>query len=93
MHTPVPTALVKISDTNLTIAAPAVDIRGRRVLDCAGEHIGSVINLLLDEAEQKVRFLEVTSGGLLGLNAPSVLIPVDAIQHIGAKYVSLSHAL
>jgi sporulation protein YlmC with PRC-barrel domain len=85
-------ALVKLSDTNLTLANRAEDIRGRDVLDTAGEEIGKVDDLLIDEQEQKVRFLQVSSGGFLGLGATKFLIPVDAIMRMTEDAVYISQA-
>jgi sporulation protein YlmC with PRC-barrel domain len=85
-------ALVKLSDTNLTLASRAEDIRGRDVLDTAGEEIGKVDDLLIDEQEQKVRFLQVSSGGFLGLGATKFLIPVDAIMRMTEDAVYISQA-
>ena len=82
MDTTAHTPLLKLSDSNLTVAPPDVDIRGRRVLDCAGEHLGPVVDLLLDAAEHKVRFLEVAADALLGPGGRTVLLPVDAIQRL-----------
>jgi sporulation protein YlmC with PRC-barrel domain len=85
-------ALVKLSDTNLTLANRAEDIRGRDVLDTAGEEIGKVDDLLIDELEKKVRFLQVSSGGFLGLGATKFLIPVDAIMRMTEDAVYISQA-
>lgn len=74
--------LVKLGDTDLTVADPAEDIRGRMVLDRAGDEIGKVDALFIDDQETKVRFLEVSSGGFLGIGSDKVLIPVDAITRI-----------
>jgi len=57
--------LVRLSDTELTIANPAEDIRGRAVVDRDGEDIGEVEDLLIDAQEKRVRMLEVASGGFL----------------------------
>lgn len=81
--------LHRLGDTNLTVADPAEDIRGRKALDKAGEEIGTVDDLLIDERESKVRFLQVASGGILGLGETKTLIPVDAITRIGADTVQL----
>jgi sporulation protein YlmC with PRC-barrel domain len=75
-------ALHKLSDTHLTMAHGAEDIRGRQVLDTAGESLGEIDDLFVDEAEQKVRLLQVMSGGFLGLGKTTFLIPVEAIQRI-----------
>jgi sporulation protein YlmC with PRC-barrel domain len=74
--------LLWLSDTGLTVADRTEDIRGRKALDMAGEGLGIVNDLLIDEHEQRVRFLEVSSGGFLGLGAKNFLIPVDTIMRI-----------
>jgi sporulation protein YlmC with PRC-barrel domain len=83
-------ALHKLSDTHLTVAHGAEDIRGRQVLDTAGEYIGEIDDLFVDEAEQKVRLLQVMSGGFLGLGKTTFLIPVDAIQRITNEAIYIS---
>jgi sporulation protein YlmC with PRC-barrel domain len=74
--------LVRLSDTELTVADAAADIRDRQVVDRDGEEIGEVDDLLIDTPEKRVRFLEVASGGFLGLGKTKFLIPVDAIIRI-----------
>jgi sporulation protein YlmC with PRC-barrel domain len=84
--------LVRLSDSNLALADRAEDIRGRTVLDMAGEELGKVEDLFIDEQDHKVRLLEVSSGGFLGLGATKFLIPVEAIRRItdDAVYISQS---
>jgi CBS domain-containing protein/sporulation protein YlmC with PRC-barrel domain len=84
--------LIRLSDTDLTLADRAEDIRGRKALDMADEELGEVDDLLIDEREQKVRFLQVTSGGFLGLGATKFLLPVEAITRItdDAVYINQS---
>lgn len=74
--------LIKLSDTDLTLADQDEDIRGRNAYDMAGEELGKVNDLFIDEREKKVRFLEVSSGGFLGLGATKFMLPVDAITRI-----------
>jgi uncharacterized protein YrrD len=74
--------LVRLSDTDLTVADRAEDIRGRKALDMAHAQLGEVNDLFIDDREHKVRFLEVSSGGFLGLGATKFLIPVDAVMRI-----------
>jgi sporulation protein YlmC with PRC-barrel domain len=85
-------ALVRLGDTDLDLAEHSEDIRGHQVLDMAGEDLGEVDDLFIDEQEHKVRFLEVTSGGFLGLGATKFLIPVEAIKRITADTVYISHS-
>lgn len=75
-------ALIDLDDSGLTVTDPAEDLRDRDVIDREGEEIGGVDGLLIDETERRVRFLQVGSGGFLGLGRKSRLIPVDAITSI-----------
>jgi CBS domain-containing protein/sporulation protein YlmC with PRC-barrel domain len=84
--------LVRLSDTNLTLAEQAEDIRALKVLDLAGEEVGTVNDLFIDEQERKVRFLEVSSGGFLGLGATKFLLPVDAISRITPDVVHINQS-
>lgn len=83
------TALYRLGDMNLTIADRSEDIRGRRVVDRAGEDLGTVEDLLVDDRERKVRFIEVASGGFLGLGETKFLISVDAITDVGEEAVHI----
>lgn len=74
--------LYDLSDTDQTVADPASDVRGRTVVDAAGEEIGRVEDLLVDDRENKVRFLRVGTGGLLGFGKQHFLVPVDAIASV-----------
>lgn len=79
--------IMKLSDTDLTLADPAEDITDRTVVDASGEEIGRVDDLMIDDVEKKVRFIRVASGGLLGVGQTKVLIPVDAITRVSADKV------
>lgn len=79
--------LVRLGDTEMTVADNSEDIRDRAVVDRSGEEIGHVDALLIDERERKVRFLEVASGGLLGIGEEKSLIPVDAVARVGPDRV------
>ena len=81
--------LVKLGDTDLTVADKAEDVRGFTVLDRSGEKIGEVKNLMLDQGESKVRFLEVGGGGFLGIGDKTFMIPVDAITRIHDEHVHI----
>ena len=83
--------LHQLSDSKLTVADEAEDVRGRKVLDKAGEDVGTVDDLMIDDREKKVRFLRVVSGGFLGLGDTTFLIPVDAITRVTADAVYIDH--
>lgn len=73
--------LVRISDSNLAVPDEQ-RIRGLNVVDPDGQQLGTVDDLLIDEEEERVRFLEVASGGFLGIGQEKVLIPVDAVTAV-----------
>jgi sporulation protein YlmC with PRC-barrel domain len=75
-------ALYPLDQTDLTVQDPAEDLRGRKVLDRHGEELGTVDQLYIDDRERKVRFLQVASGGFLGIGQSTVLIPIDAITAV-----------
>jgi sporulation protein YlmC with PRC-barrel domain len=81
--------LVRLDDVGETVADQAEDIRGRHVIDKDGHKLGKIDALLIDDKERKVRFLEVESGGFLGLGERKALIPVDAIVSIDAYEVHI----
>lgn len=82
----VTTTLVRLKDTDLMVE-PKDDIRGMDVLDRDDEKIGTVDTLVIDEQENRVRFLEVGSGGFLGIGEEKRLIPVDAVVRVDKEAV------
>lgn len=84
--------LSKLSASGQTIANADHDIRGRKVKDKAGNEIGTVDDLLIDDEERKVRFLRVEHGGFLGFGEIKSFIPVDAITRITADDVFIDHS-
>lgn len=81
--------LVRLKDTDLTTTDPRDDVRGRKVVDRDGEEVGKVEGLLIDEDEKRVRFLEVGSGGFLGIGEDKRLIPVDAVTGVDEDQVHI----
>ncbi len=83
--------LHELQDLDRTVAIPDEDIRGRMVKDRDGHDLGTIDGLLVDAVGQKVRFMEVASGGILGLGETKSLIPVEAITRITNDEVYISH--
>lgn len=79
--------LVKLGDTHLTVRSPLEDVRGRTVIDQSGDEIGHVDALLIDDQERKVRFLQVASGGVLGIGEQRFLVPVDAVLGVDDEWL------
>lgn len=82
--------LIKLSDTPQTVADPDGDVRGRKVVDSNGEEVGDVDDLLVDDQENKVRFLRVGAGGFLGIGEQHFLVPVDAVERIEPDRVHIT---
>ncbi|MBY6061446.1 PRC-barrel domain-containing protein [Microbacterium esteraromaticum] len=74
--------LLKLSETAEVVSRTDEDIRDRRVRDRNGEDMGKIKDLLVDDSEGKVRFLEVASGGFLGIGQDETYVPVEAITSI-----------
>ena len=85
--------LVRLRDTDQTVSSSDEDIRGRMAKDKDGRDLGSIEGLLVDEVERKVRFMEVGSGGFLGLGESKSLIPVEAITRVTPDAVYIGHTL
>jgi sporulation protein YlmC with PRC-barrel domain len=81
MHTESGT-LMRLGDSDQMLADPAQDIRGHKVIDRDGTEIGKVDDLLVDNEHQKVRMLRVEHGGLLGIGATPLFLPVDTVEHV-----------
>jgi sporulation protein YlmC with PRC-barrel domain len=74
--------LVRLSDSGLALEDLAQDVRGLDVYDEDGDQIGTVEDLYADAEEGKVRFLEVSAGGFLGLGEKHFLVPVEAVSEV-----------
>ena len=82
--------LTKLRDTDLSLADDRQDIRGRTVVDQDGKHVGHVRALFVDEADRKVRILDIGSGGILGIGDQHFLLPVDAVTAVTDKEVRVN---
>jgi len=71
-----------LGDSDLTVADPDEDIRGRTVKDKDGNALGKIDDLLFDADVQKVRYIRVESGGFLGMGETAAFVPIDAITMI-----------
>ncbi|WP_432539063.1 PRC-barrel domain-containing protein [Kineococcus esterisolvens] len=84
--------LTRLSDTGRTVADPAQDVRGRTVRDADGSDLGTVDDLIVDRADEQVRMLRVEHGGILGIGAEVVLVPVEAVVAITGEEVRIDQS-
>ena len=60
-------------------APPDQELRQKSVFDSGSRHIGQVANLYVVEDSRRLRFVDVVTGGFLGLGRKHCLVPVEAI--------------
>jgi sporulation protein YlmC with PRC-barrel domain len=68
------------------------DLIHRAVTDLRDDRIGYIRDLLIDEADWKVRFLHVTGGGHLGYHEHHYVIPIEAVRRVSGGYVSIEQS-
>ncbi|ELS51310.1 PRC-barrel domain-containing protein [Streptomyces viridochromogenes] len=81
--------LTRLSDSHQAIPSADEDVRGREVTDRSGNELGKVSDLIIDEEEQKVRFLLMEHGGFLGIGEKKSYIPVDAVADVTEDQVRI----
>ncbi|SNY25608.1 PRC-barrel domain-containing protein [Paractinoplanes atraurantiacus] len=84
--------MMRLTDSGQKLADPADDVRGRRVVDSDGHEIGRVDELLIDAGQRKVRVLRVVHGGLFGVGATPLFIPVEAVERVTDDEVGIAHS-
>ena len=68
------------------------DLIHRAVTDLYDDRIGYVRDLLIDEADWKVRFLHITGGGHLGFDEHHFVIPIEAVRRVSAGFVTIEQS-
>ena len=74
--------LIRLGDSYFVPANPEDDLRGKDVHDPHGQRMGHVEDLYVDRREREVRFLEVGTGGFLGIGERRFLVPVEAVTKV-----------
>ena len=81
--------LVRLGDSDFVPANPEDDVRGKDVYDAEGQRIGSVGDLYIERKEREVRFLEVGTGGFLGIGEKRFLVPVEEVVEVAEDRVTI----
>ena len=84
--------VTKVSSAdNITVDDQRQDLRDRDVYDRDGDQIGSVEDLYVDpEGQHEVRFLDLGSGGFLGLGEKHFLVPIEAVREANEDRVTIA---
>lgn len=83
--------LAPLRSSHLVVARDQ-DLRGRLVRDENWNKLGRIRGLVVDPVEGRVRFLEIATGGILGLGRTTSLLPTAAVSHVGGNAVSVRTA-
>jgi sporulation protein YlmC with PRC-barrel domain len=70
-------------------AGPHHELRQHEVLDRSGRVVGEVANLYVDEDDRELQFVDVASGGFLGMGKKHHLVPAEAISEEGPGSITL----
>ena len=81
--------LVRLGESSFVPANPEDDLRAKDAYDAEGKRIGRVEDLYIDRNEREVRFLEVGSGGILGIGEKRFLVPVEAVVEVAEEWVAI----
>lgn len=81
--------LTPLGESSFTFANPYQDVRGWTVRDRSGQELGRLDDVLIDEAAQKVRFLKVAHGGILGFGSSHSFIPIEAVVSVADGVVTV----
>jgi sporulation protein YlmC with PRC-barrel domain len=81
--------LIRLGDSDFVAANPEDDVRGKAVYDAQGQRMGSVSDLYIDRKEREVRFLEVGTGGFMGIGENNYLVPVEAVVEVAEDRVNI----
>jgi sporulation protein YlmC with PRC-barrel domain len=79
--------LVRLGDSGFVPANPEAYLRGKDVFDPHGQRMGRVEDLYVDRQEREVRYLEVGTGGFLGIGERRFLVPVEAVTRVSEDQV------
>jgi hypothetical protein len=67
---------------------PRHELRNRGVYASTGRYLGQVAHLYVDD-DRKLRFVDVVTGGFLGLGKTHHVVPVEAITEVTLNAVTL----
>jgi hypothetical protein len=67
---------------------PQRELRQNRVFDSGGRYLGDVANLYVDN-DKRLHFVDVVTGGFLGLGRKHRLVPVEAITEEMTSSITL----
>ncbi len=83
--------LYSLRASGLKFADPVEDIRGRTAIARDGQKIGFVDDLLLDDHDHRIRFVQIAHGGILGISRAHFMVPINSLTKIEDQYIHITH--
>lgn len=84
--------IYSLSESGLKFVDPSHDIRGRDIIGRDGKKMGTVSDLLMDDKQSRIRFIEVAHGGFLQVfGRETFILPVNVIQSVEARQVHVNY--
>ena len=81
--------MVRLGDSGFVPANIEDNLLGKNVYDPHGQCMGRVEDLYVDRQALEVRFLEVGTGGFLGIGERRFLVPVEAVTEVSEDQVTV----
>jgi sporulation protein YlmC with PRC-barrel domain len=81
--------LVRLGESSFVPQNLEDDVRGKDLYDPDGQRVGRVEDLYVDRQEREVRFLEVGSGGFLGIGQKRFLVAVEEVVEVAEERVTI----
>ena len=85
-------ALIKLRDSDRPRDVTAKALLDGDVYDRDGKKIGTVKYLYVDTEDEDVRFLDVGSGGFLGLGEKHFMVPMEAVTDTSGGGVTIEES-
>ncbi len=83
--------IYSLRDSGMKFRDSSKDIRGREVIGRDGEKMGTVDDLLMDDAESRIRFVQVAHGGFLGIGRDTFILPVNTVTKIEERAIHVDY--
>jgi sporulation protein YlmC with PRC-barrel domain len=78
-----------LGESRFAFANPYQDVRGWMVRDGDGNDLGHLEDVLIDETAEKVRFLKVGHGGILGFGESHSFIPIEEVVALNDGQITI----
>lgn len=83
--------IYSLRDSGKKFRDPSKDIRGRDVIGRDGKKMGTVDDLLMDDRESRIRFVQIAHGGILGFGRDTFMLPVNTVMKVEDRQIHVDY--